>query len=113
MLNVFAQKLKLHLASWSVQGDKTNEPGCLKQHLAELSSMYPCLKLLTGDAIYAQRPLLEALQEYHCDYLFQVKSNQPKILKKMQTTFADAPQQKPNDRRVAKKRGLWKSVVCG
>ncbi|MCL2711335.1 MAG: transposase [Planctomycetaceae bacterium] len=37
--------------------------------------MKPCLKLLTGDAIFAQRPLLEALQEYHCDYLFQVKDN--------------------------------------
>ena len=68
MLNVFAQKLKLHLASWNVQGDKTNESGCLKMHLQELFEMYPCLKLLTGDAIYAQHPLLEALQEYHCDY---------------------------------------------
>ena len=27
MRNVFAQTLKLHLASWSVRGDKTNEPG--------------------------------------------------------------------------------------
>jgi hypothetical protein len=113
MLNIFAQRLKLHLASWNVQGDKTNEPGCLKQHLAELFSMYPCLKLLTGDAIYAQRPLLEALQKYHGDYLFQVKSNQPKILQKMKTTFADAPQQKPNDCLRDKKRGLWKSAVCG
>ena len=25
MLNIFAQNLKLHLASWNVQGDKTNE----------------------------------------------------------------------------------------
>jgi len=33
MLNVFAQKLKLHLASWSVHGDKTNELGDLKNHL--------------------------------------------------------------------------------
>ena len=58
MLNVFAQTLKLHLASWSVDGDQTNEPGCLKKHLEALFSMYPCLKLLTGDAIFAQRPLL-------------------------------------------------------
>ncbi|MCL2305483.1 MAG: hypothetical protein FWC43_09085, partial [Planctomycetaceae bacterium] len=40
---------------------------------------YPALKLLTGDAIFAQRPLLEALQEYECDYLFQVKENQEKV----------------------------------
>jgi len=38
------------------------------------------LTLLTGDIIYAQRPLLEAFQEYHRDDLFQVKDNQPKIL---------------------------------
>ena len=68
LLNVFAQTLKIHLASWNVQDDKTNKPGCLKQHLAELFPMYPCLKLLSGDASYAQRPLLEAWQEYHCDY---------------------------------------------
>ena len=28
MLNVFAQTLRLHLVSWSVHGDKTNEPTC-------------------------------------------------------------------------------------
>jgi hypothetical protein len=118
MLNVFAQQLKLHLASWEVHGDKTNEPGCLMKHLEELFTMYPCLKLLTGDAIFAQRPLLEALQEYERDYLFQVKDNQPKVLKKMEETFKDAPKQetqnsKTHDRRVDKKRGLWKSVLCG
>jgi len=118
MLNVFAQTLKLHLASWSVDGDKTNEPGCLKKHLEELFTMYPCLKLLTGDAIFAQRPLLEALQEYHRDYLFQVKENQPKVLKKMQETFKDAPKQETKnshsyDRQVDKKRGLVRFVVSG
>jgi hypothetical protein len=64
MLNVFAQHLKLHLASWNVRGEKTSEPNCLKKHLEDLFTMYPSLKLLTGDAIFAQRPLLEALQEY-------------------------------------------------
>ena len=61
MLNVFAHSLKLHLASWSVKGDKTNEPGCLKQHLGELFTMFPGLKLLTDDAIFAGRPLLRAI----------------------------------------------------
>jgi len=113
MLNVFAQKLKQHLASWSVDGDKTNEPGCLKKHLEELFTMYPCLKLLTGDAMFAQRPLLEALREYERDYLVQVKENQPKVLAKMKEVFKDAPQQKPNDCWSRKKRGLEKHVVCG
>jgi hypothetical protein len=63
MLNVFAQTLKLHLAHWNVHGDKTNEPACLKKHLEELFSMFLCLTLLTGDAIFAHRPLLEAIRE--------------------------------------------------
>jgi hypothetical protein len=106
MLNIFAQKLKLHLASWSVHGDKTNEPGCLKKHLEELFTMYPCLKLLTGDAIFAQRPLLEAIQEYHRDYLVAIKENQGKVLEQMTLMFADSPQQQPSDRRVTKKKGM-------
>jgi hypothetical protein len=113
MLNVFAHTLKLHLASWNVRGDKTNEPSCLKKHLEELFSMYPCLKLLTGDAIFAQRPLLEALQKYNCDYLFQVKENQPKILEKMKVIFKDAEHQQPNDVMHRKKRGFQSLVVCG
>ena len=113
MLNIFAQQIKLHLASWSVDGDKTNEPGCLKKHLEELFTMYPCLKLLTGDAIFTQRPLLEAIQEYERDYLFQVKENQPKVLEKMKETFKDAPQQKPQNRQVNKKRGLVRFGLYG
>jgi hypothetical protein len=113
MLNVFAQTVKLHLASWSVHGDKTNEPGCLKAHLAELFTMYPCLKLLTGDAIFAQRPLLEAIQEYHRDYLVQIKENQGKTLEQMKLMFADAPSQKPSDRKVSKKRGARRFAACG
>ena len=113
MLNVFAQKLKVHLASWSVHGDKTNEPGCLKKHLEELFTMYPCLKLLTGDAIFAQRPLLEAIQEYHRDYLVQIKENQGKVLEQMKLMFADSPTQKPSDRTVSKKRGALRLAICG
>ena len=112
MLNVFAQKLKVHLASWSVRGDKTNEPGCLKQHLGELVDMYPCLKLLTGDAIFAQRPLLAAIQEYHRDYLVQIKENQGKVLEQMKLVFEDAREQEPSDRKVSKKRGLSRFALC-
>jgi hypothetical protein len=113
MLNVFAQVLKLHLVSWSVKGDKTNEPGCLKKHLGELFAMYPCLKLLTGDAIFAQRPLLEAIQEYHRDYLVQVKDNQGKVLKQMKRVFKDAPSQEPSDCHRSKKKEMSRHVVCG
>jgi hypothetical protein len=113
MLNVFAQILKLHLASWSVKGDKTNEPGCLKKHLGDLFEMDPSLKLLTGDAMFAQRPLLEAIQEYHRDYLVQVKGNQEKVLEHGERVFADAPRQKPSDCHSSNKKGMSRFVVCG
>jgi hypothetical protein len=103
MLNVFAQTLKLHLTSCNVHGDKTNEPTCLKKHLKELFTMFPLLKLLTGDAIFAQRPLLEAIQEYQRDYLVQVKDNQPKVHAKMKEIFKDAEQQEPSYTRYSKK----------
>ena len=43
---------------------RTSDLCRVKAHLKELFTMYPCLKLLTGDAMFAQRPLLEAIQEY-------------------------------------------------
>jgi hypothetical protein len=109
MLNVFAQTLKLPLASWQVHGnDKTNEPGCLKEHLEELFAMYPCLQLLTGDAIFADRHLLKAIREYQRDYLVQVKDNQPRVIKKRKEVFHEATKETSydDDRRVDKKRGL-------
>jgi hypothetical protein len=90
MLNVFLQRMKLALDQWSIGGDKTNEPGSLKQHLSQLLTAYPALQLLTGDAIYNQRPLLELLQKRGCDYLFQVKQNQPDMLDALRTCFAEA-----------------------
>ena len=69
MINVFLQQAKVTLDQWSIGGDKTNEPGSLKSHLSELLTAYPALRLLTGDAIYAQRPLLKLLKAEGCDYL--------------------------------------------
>jgi hypothetical protein len=92
MLNVFLQQVKLTLDQWSIGGDKTNEPGSLKKHLGELLAAYPALQLLTGDAIYAQRPLLELLESHGCDYLFQVKENQPDVLDALEACFfQDSP----------------------
>jgi hypothetical protein len=41
MLNVFAHTLKVPLASWSVKGDKTHEPACLKNISKNFS---PCIR---------------------------------------------------------------------
>ncbi len=107
MLNVFLQRVKVALDQWSVGGDKTNEPGSLKTHLAELLHAYPALQLLTGDAIYAQRPLLEILQQHGCDYLFQVKANQPDMLDALETCFFQETPVRPAHE-VTEKRGSIK-----
>ena len=78
MLNVFVHDIKVVLAEWSIKGDKTNEPGGLKLHLDEWLAQFPNLKILTGDAIFAQRPLLKVLKN-KVDYVFQVKNNQPEV----------------------------------
>ncbi|MEI8192081.1 MAG: ISAs1 family transposase [candidate division NC10 bacterium] len=113
MLNVFLQEVKLTLDQWSVGADKTNEPGSLKLHLAELLAAFPALQLFTGDAIYAQRPLLEAIATEGRDYLFSVKANQPDLLDALQTCFAAAAQRLPADE-VREKKGVRKKrAACG
>jgi hypothetical protein len=90
MLNVFAQDMKACLGQWPLSGDKSTEPEVLKAHLSELFEKYPALRLITGDALYAQRNLAELILTSGHDYLFQIKANQPDILDAAQTCFAQA-----------------------
>lgn len=113
ILNVFLQQAKLTLDQWSVNGDKTNEPGSLQRHLQELLLAYPALGLLTGDAIFAQRPLLELLKAHGCDYLFQVKANQPDVLEALKTCFAQAAQARPASEVLEKRGTTRKPAGCG
>ncbi len=113
MLNVFLQRVKLTLDQWSIGADKTNEPGSLKEHLAELLTAYPALQLLTGDAIYAQRPLLELLQEHGCDYLFQVKANQPDMLDALETCFFQETPRPPADETTEKRGSIKRRAGSG
>jgi hypothetical protein len=104
MLNTFVHGMKVVLWEWSVKGDKTNEPGCLKKHLGELLSQFPHLKILTGDAIFAQRPLLEVLNNHNVDYVFQVKDNQPQVLEAVKETFKERKSQERVPQRHSKKK---------
>jgi hypothetical protein len=113
MLNVFLQQAKVTLDQWSVTGDKTNEPGSLQRHLGELLAAYPALGLLTGDAIFAQRPLLELLKAHGCDYLFQVKANQPDLLEALKSCFAEAAQSRPAHEMTEKRGNTSKPAGCG
>jgi len=103
LLNLFVHDFNIVLAQYSVKGDKTNEGNCLKQHAKEFFEKYPFVQLLTGDAAFTNRPLLQVLQDLGKDYLFCVKNNQPTILESMVQTFADVDWDKQEPQKIEKK----------
>ena len=58
--------------------------------LDELFAAWPSLRVLTGDAIFCQRPLARAIIEAGRDYVLVIKVNQPDLLETARTAFADA-----------------------
>lgn len=107
MLSVFVQEPKVVLGQWSVSEDKSNEPTVLRRHLSELFTNFPMLRLLTGDALFAQRPLAEVLIDHQCDYLLQIKGNQPEVQEAVQDCLSDAAERPPaaETAETAEKRG--------
>jgi hypothetical protein len=123
LVTVLIHKLKIIIAQWSVRGEKTNESCVLKNHLAELREQFPLLLGLTGDAIYATRPLAQAMTDENCEYLVQIKGNQGDIREATELCLGDAHERKPAAE-TSKKRGLvriggdcgWISIMpslCG
>lgn len=113
MLNVFAQQVKACLGQWPLSGDKTTEPEVLKAHLRELWETYPALRLITGDALYAQRNLADLILQSGHDYLFQIKANQPDVLDAAQTCLATAEDRKADLQQHEKKGARGKLVFFG
>ena len=112
-LNVFVHDLKVCLGQWQVTDEKATEPEVLKAHLKELFDRYPGLNLLTGDALFCQRPLAEVIVKASRHYLLAVKDNQPDMVEAMQTTFdqidGSAPDAKTMEKREKTLRcaGYW------
>jgi hypothetical protein len=90
VLNVFAHAAKLCLADWPVGGEKATEPEVLRAHLDELFAAYPGLRVLTGDALFCQRPLAGAIVGAGRDYVLAVKDNQPELHEAARTALAAA-----------------------
>ena len=111
MLSVLVHDLKLVLGQWSVNDEKSNEPAVLRRHLAELFERFPLLQLITGDAMFAGRPLLEALLEFDCDYLVQIKGNQPDVLDAVQQCLGQADERPPAAETIEKKGAA--SIAAG
>ena len=90
VLNVFAHGANVCLADWPVGDGKDTEPEVLKAHLDELFTTWPSLRVLTGDALFCQRPLARAIIEAGRDYVLAIKDNQPDLHETVRAAFADA-----------------------
>lgn len=113
MLNAFVHDLQVVVGQWSTGAEKTNEPTLLRRHLAELLEAYPVLRLITGDAIFAQRPLLELIGETGRAYLFQIEANQGDTLDALTHCFARAAERPPAAMTTDKKGLSKKPAECG
>lgn len=90
MLNAFVHDLQVIVGQWSIGAEKTNEPTLLRRHLEGLLDTYPMLRLITGDAIFAQRPLAELIYSKDRDYLLQIEANQGDTLGTLEYCFSQA-----------------------
>ena len=113
VLNVFAHELKLCLADWPVGDGKATEPEVLRAHLDELLAAYPGLRVLTGDALFCQRPLARAIVGAGRDYVLAVKDNQPDLHEAARTAFAAATPSTAAATTREKSAGRWSSVGSG
>lgn len=113
MLHVFLHDLQVVVGQWSTGAEKTNEPTVLRRHLEELLAAYPMLRLVTGDAIFAQRPLAELVTRHGRDYLLQIEANQGDTLDALQHCFASAAQRPPAVETLDKRGLSRKSANCG
>ena len=103
MVNVLAHDLKLCLAQWPAS-EKRYEPGVLREQLGQLFGRYPGLRLLTMDALYAERDLCQAIVGQGRDYLVRIKGNQPEVLAALADGFAGDELGEPEAETVEKKR---------
>ena len=103
MVNVLAHDLRLCLAQWPAS-EKRYEPGVLREQLAQLFERYPGLRLLTMDALYAERDLCQAIVGHGRDYLMRIKGNQPEVLAALADGFAVEELGEPEAETLEKKR---------
>ena len=95
MLNALVHYVQAVVGQWSTGDDKTNEPSLFRRKLRGLLESYPMLQLITGDAIFAQRPLIRMIRKLEKDYLFQIKGNQGDTLDALENCFAKATERAP------------------
>lgn len=103
LLHIVGQMMKLTMSQWVMKRKKKNEVRCLQKHLGESWTADHYVQLLRGCALGAQRLLLEALHAVGCDYVCEVKENQPELLGSLMMRFREADRQRPSAHEVRKR----------
>ncbi len=78
LLHIFAREAALALDQVAVR-EVAAEPEALRAWLEQLASKFPAFKVLTEDALMAQRDLCQAIVESYRDYLFRIKKPAPAL----------------------------------
>ena len=112
MVNVLAHGLKLCLAQWPAS-EKRYEPEVLAEQLGALFQRYPGLKLLTMDALYAERDLCQAIVSEGRDYSVRIKGNQPEVLAALSDGFAAEELGEPQAETLEKSGGDREAADLG
>ena len=87
LLSAFAHRIGLTLAQHPV-ADATNE---IPEVLALLRALVLAGRVVTGEALLAQRHIAHRIVEAQGDYVMRVKDNQPHLREDMHTVFALPP----------------------
>lgn len=95
------------------RGGKDTEPEVLKAHLDELFAAWPSLRVLTGDALFCQRPLAWAIVADGRDYVLEVQDNQPDLHEAVRTAFAAATPDSADATAREKNAGRSRSAGSG
>ena len=76
----------------------------MREQLGQLFERYPGLRLLTMDALYAERDLCHAIVSHGRDYLVRIKGNQPEVQAALAEGFAGEESGEPQAETLEKKR---------
>jgi hypothetical protein len=72
VLHLFATHSQVALDQVPI-GDRRDEIGATHAWIEQVAAQFPGLTVLTGDALFADRTLCQAIVESGRDYLFRVK----------------------------------------
>jgi hypothetical protein len=103
VLHAFAQDVWLLLDLWEV-GEKQNELSGFESHLDQMLAKYPCLSLLTFDALFTQHTVARRLTQNGKKAIFQVKDNQKETLRSLTRFFHSVTQLPPDHQTRTKKK---------